>query len=56
MKGWLLVIHAEPALRIGSGSPMSRILVVDDEESICWSFREFLTEEGHIVETAATAE
>ena len=35
---------------------MSRILVVDDEESICWSFREFLTEEGHIVETAATAE
>ncbi|MDB5351225.1 MAG: Transcriptional regulator [Planctomycetota bacterium] len=35
---------------------MSRILVVDDEESICWSFREFLTEEGHQVETAASAE
>lgn len=35
---------------------MSRILVVDDEESICWSFRELLGEEGHQVETAATAE
>src|SRR4051794_24805608 len=35
---------------------MSRILVVDDEESICWSFRELLGEEGHQVETAASAE
>jgi two-component system nitrogen regulation response regulator GlnG len=35
---------------------MSRILVVDDEESICWSFRELLTEEGHQVETSASAE
>ncbi len=35
---------------------MSCILVVDDEESICWSFREFLGEEGHRVETAASAE
>ena len=35
---------------------MGRILVVDDEESICWSFREFLGDEGHRVETAATAE
>ena len=35
---------------------MSRILVVDDEESICWTLREFLGEEGHRVETAASAE
>jgi two-component system nitrogen regulation response regulator GlnG len=33
---------------------MSRILVVDDEPSICWAFREFLTEDGHEVETAST--
>ena len=35
---------------------MSCILVVDDEESICWSFREFLGDEGHRVETASSAE
>jgi DNA-binding NtrC family response regulator len=35
---------------------MSSILVVDDEESICWSFRELLVEEGYRVETAASAE
>ena len=35
---------------------MSCILVVDDEESICWSFREFLGDDGHRVETAASAE
>ena len=35
---------------------MSCILVVDDEESICWSLREFLGDEGHRVETAASAE
>jgi two-component system nitrogen regulation response regulator GlnG len=35
---------------------MSRVLVVDDEEGICWAFREFLAEEGHRVEVAATAE
>jgi DNA-binding NtrC family response regulator len=35
---------------------MSSILVVDDEESICWSFREFLGDEGHRVETVASAE
>lgn len=35
---------------------MSRILVVDDEPSICWSFRESLGDEGHTVETAASAE
>ena len=35
---------------------MSNILVVDDEESICWSFRELLVDEGHRVEIAASAE
>jgi two-component system nitrogen regulation response regulator GlnG len=35
---------------------MSRILIVDDEASICWAFREFLTEEGHDVDVAASAE
>lgn len=35
---------------------MSRILVVDDEPSICWGFRELLTDEGHDVDTAASAE
>jgi len=35
---------------------MSRILIVDDEESICWAFREFLADEGHEVDIAATAE
>jgi two-component system nitrogen regulation response regulator GlnG len=35
---------------------MGRILVIDDEESICWSFREFLGDEGHHVDTAPSAE
>jgi DNA-binding NtrC family response regulator len=35
---------------------MGRILIVDDEESICWAFREFLADEGHEVDIAATAE
>ena len=35
---------------------MSRILIVDDEASICWAFREFLTDEGHQVDVAASAE
>ena len=35
---------------------MSRILIVDDEQSICWAFREFLTDEGHEVDVASTAE
>ncbi len=35
---------------------MSRILIVDDEASICWAFREFLEDEGHAVDVAATAE
>jgi two-component system nitrogen regulation response regulator GlnG len=35
---------------------MSRILVVDDEASICWALRESLGDEGHEVEVAASAE
>ena len=35
---------------------MSRILIVDDEASICWAFREFLADEGHEVSVAASAE
>ena len=35
---------------------MSHVLVVDDEPSICWGFRELLTGEGHDVASAASAE
>ena len=35
---------------------MSHVLIVDDEPSICWGFREFLTDQGHDVSTAASAE
>jgi len=35
---------------------MSRVLIVDDEPSICWGFREFLTDDGHDVRIAASAE
>src|SRR5262245_54717612 len=35
---------------------MSRVLIVDDEASICWAFRESLCDEGHTVEVAASAE
>ena len=35
---------------------MSRILIVDDEASICWALRESLTDEGHDVDVASSAE
>lgn len=35
---------------------MSRVLIVDDEASICFAFREFLVDEGHRVDVAASAE
>jgi two-component system nitrogen regulation response regulator GlnG len=35
---------------------MSRILIVDDEASICWAFRESLADEGHDVAVAPSAE
>ncbi len=35
---------------------MSHVLVVDDEESICWALRRLLTEGGHQVAVASSAE
>ncbi|HEY4311518.1 MAG TPA: sigma-54 dependent transcriptional regulator [Pirellulales bacterium] len=35
---------------------MSHILIVDDEESICWALRRLLTESGHRVTVASSAE
>ena len=32
------------------------VLVVDDEPSICWAFEKMLTQEGHVVLTASSAE
>jgi DNA-binding NtrC family response regulator len=37
-------------------SPMSNILIVDDEESICWGLSRLLTGEGHSVSVASSAE
>ena len=35
---------------------MSHILVVDDEEAVCWALKKALTQEGHSVAVAASAE
>src|SRR5262249_21490997 len=35
---------------------MSRVLIVDDEASICWAFGEYLGDLGHQVDVASTAE
>ncbi len=35
---------------------MSRVLIVDDEASICWALREYLGELGHNVDVASSAE
>ncbi|HID23692.1 MAG TPA: sigma-54-dependent Fis family transcriptional regulator [Planctomycetaceae bacterium] len=35
---------------------MSRVLVIDDEPTICWGFQQLLSEEGHEVQVAASAE
>ena len=35
---------------------MSHVLIIDDEPSICWGFKEFLTEDGHDVCTVSSAE
>ncbi len=35
---------------------MSHVLIVDDEESICWGLERMLTETGHEVSVAASAE
>ncbi len=35
---------------------MAHLLIIDDEASICWAFRQFGRTEGHSVATAASAE
>src|SRR5262245_2042847 len=35
---------------------MKRILIVDDEPAVCWALQRALTEEGHAVTVAASAE
>jgi two-component system nitrogen regulation response regulator GlnG len=35
---------------------MSHILIVDDEEAVCWALRRALSREGHQVHTAASSE
>lgn len=35
---------------------MAHVLIVDDEPTICWGFRELLTDEGHRVSVAPSAE
>ncbi len=35
---------------------MSRVLVIDDEPTICWGFQQLLSGEGHEVQIAASAE
>ncbi|HEY1603922.1 MAG TPA: sigma-54 dependent transcriptional regulator [Pirellulales bacterium] len=35
---------------------MSHVLIVDDEESICWALRRLMTESGHRVTVASSAE
>ena len=35
---------------------MSTILIIDDEESVCWAFNKFLTSEGYEVSIASSAE
>lgn len=35
---------------------MSRVLIIDDEEAICWGLRRVLEKEGHFVDTASSAE
>ena len=35
---------------------MSQVLIVDDEESICWGLERMLTELGHEVRVASSAE
>ncbi len=34
----------------------TRVLVIDDEPSICWGFQQWFGDAGHLVETAGTAE
>ena len=40
----------------GAARTMSHILIIDDEESICWALRRLFSESGHRVTVASTAE
>src|SRR6185369_5083595 len=55
------VAHARDAARglvdvMSRERSMSSVLIVDDEPAICWAFREALTDDGHAVHLAASAE
>lgn len=41
---------------MSSSTPARKILIVDDEEAVCWSLQRALTRLGHLVQTAGTAE
>ncbi len=45
-----------PAVENDEGDPTSLVLVVDDEPSICWALERMLTQEGHRVAIASSAE
>jgi len=59
---WLLPEGRGRPLRIGHRKPrignqlMAKIAVVDDEQSVCHAFQAFLSDEGHEVGVAATAQ
>src|SRR5262245_55035015 len=40
----------------GRRLPVSNILVVDDEQAVCWALERALTRDGHRVSVAASAE
>jgi len=48
--------QTSPELRSASDDPGARILVIDDEESLRYTFDRFLKKEGHDVHTAADYE
>ncbi len=41
---------------MGAGATVKHILIVDDEEAVCWALQRALTAEGHSTATAASAE
>src|SRR5262249_5986987 len=49
-------IHHSSFIVHRSGGAVSHILVVDDEEAVCWALERALTREGHQVAVAASAE
>ncbi len=42
-------------MRLGNLQSRSMIMVVDDEEKVCWAFEQFLSEEGYDVIIASNA-